>query len=75
VAGTAALQADPEDPAAFAAAIERVLSDPHLAADLSARGLRRAAEFTWLRTARQTRAAWADALLLAPASRGKGRGA
>jgi glycosyltransferase involved in cell wall biosynthesis len=75
VAGTAALQADPENPAAFAAAIERVLSNPHLAADLSARGLRRAAEFTWLRTARQTRAAWADALLLAPASRAKGRGA
>lgn len=75
VADTAALIADPEHPVAFAAAIERVLSEPHLAADLTARGLRRAAEFTWLRTARQTRAAWADALRLIPAAQAGGRGA
>lgn len=47
VAGGAALLADPHDPAAIAAALRRVIEAPSLAADLRARGLRRAAELDW----------------------------
>jgi glycosyltransferase involved in cell wall biosynthesis len=75
VAADAACLIDPENPEALATAMDRVLSNPELAADLSARGLHRAAQFTWARTARQTRAAWADALRLAPDISGSGSGA
>jgi glycosyltransferase involved in cell wall biosynthesis len=54
VAGDAALLFDPRDEAALAAALARLLSDPALAQRLRERGLRRAAEFTWRRTARLT---------------------
>jgi glycosyltransferase involved in cell wall biosynthesis len=54
VAGEAALLVDPYDVEAIAAAMRRVLSDPELAQDLRARGLARAAQFTWERTARET---------------------
>ena len=47
VAGGAALLADPRDPGAIAAALKRAVEDPALAADLRARGLRRAAELDW----------------------------
>lgn len=47
VAGGAALLADPHDPGAIAAVLRRVLETPSLAADLRARGLRRAAELDW----------------------------
>jgi starch synthase len=43
-----------EDPQALAAAIDQVLRDPGLAGDLSRRGLGRAAQFTWARTAAAT---------------------
>ncbi|MGQ9815161.1 MAG: glycosyltransferase family 4 protein [Candidatus Roseilinea sp.] len=56
IAGDAALLAPPTDAAGWAAALRRALSDDALRADLSARGLRRAAQFTWTETARQTRA-------------------
>jgi alpha-1,3-rhamnosyl/mannosyltransferase len=56
VAGDAALLVDPYDEAAIAGALERVLTDPGLAADLGERGRRRAAEFSWERCARETRA-------------------
>jgi glycosyltransferase involved in cell wall biosynthesis len=46
VCGNAALRADPFDPAALAAAMERVLSDATLAERLRRRGLRQAARFT-----------------------------
>ena len=49
--GDAALYADPRDPAAIADAIECAL-DPDTAARLRAAGPRRAAGFTWERTAR-----------------------
>jgi glycosyltransferase involved in cell wall biosynthesis len=55
VAGDAALLVEPTDTGAIAAALARVLSDPALAADLRARGRLRAAEFSWERTARETR--------------------
>ena len=60
VAGDAALLVDPMDAGAIAGAIRRVLSDPALAADLRARGLARAREFSWARAARQIRQIYAD---------------
>ena len=53
-AGGAALLFDPDDPEAAATALTRVLSDPNLAADLTARGRTRASAFTWRATAEQT---------------------
>ncbi|MCL4544019.1 MAG: glycosyltransferase family 4 protein [Chloroflexi bacterium] len=50
---SAALLVD-NDPTALARAIELVLSDPELGARLQERGQRRAALFTWERTAQQT---------------------
>jgi glycosyltransferase involved in cell wall biosynthesis len=51
--GDAALLVEPE-PAAFAAALERVTSDDALRERLTTAGLERAAGFTWERTARRT---------------------
>jgi glycosyltransferase involved in cell wall biosynthesis len=62
VAGDAALLFDPRDVAALAAAIERLLADPALAQELRAKGLARAREFTWARTARLTLDSYARAL-------------
>jgi alpha-1,3-rhamnosyl/mannosyltransferase len=52
VCADAALLVEP-DGSAIAEALERVLGDPGLAADLQARGLRRAAMFDWDRAARR----------------------
>lgn len=49
---------DPDDPDAIAAGMVRVLGDPALRQDLRARGLARAATFTWERTARETLAVY-----------------
>jgi len=57
VAGGAALLFDPDDPDAAGAALERALDDP---GDLRARGLERAAGFTWRATAERTDAAIAS---------------
>jgi glycosyltransferase involved in cell wall biosynthesis len=54
VAGDAALLVDPEDTAAIAAALTRLLEDVSLRADLRARGLARAAQYTWERCAAET---------------------
>ena len=54
VAGDAAILQNPDDEKGFAQAIARVLTDDALAADLSSRGLRQAAQFTWERAARAT---------------------
>jgi glycosyltransferase involved in cell wall biosynthesis len=54
VADEAALCVDPADDAALAGAMRRVLADPALAADLRTRGLARAGEFSWSRTAALT---------------------
>jgi glycosyltransferase involved in cell wall biosynthesis len=51
VAGDAALLVDPDDVAGLAAAMERVSLDDGLAGELRSRGLRRAAEFSWTRSA------------------------
>lgn len=54
VAGDAAQLVDPLDTAAIAAGMARLASDADLRADLRARGLARAAAFTWERCARET---------------------
>ncbi len=54
IAGDAALLVDPSSPEAIAAAMRRVLADEALRRQLVARGLQRAAQFTWERTAVQT---------------------
>jgi glycosyltransferase involved in cell wall biosynthesis len=54
VVGDAALLVDPTDVEGLATAMERVLTDADLAAELRRRGLARAAGFTWERTARET---------------------
>jgi len=62
VAGDAALLFDPSEQAQITAALERLLADAGLRADLVKRGRARAAEFTWERTARATLASWRRAL-------------
>jgi len=62
VMGDAALLVDPDDPAALAGAIRRVLEDGDLRADLARRGPPQAARFTWDDTARRTAEAYKDAL-------------
>lgn len=54
VVGDAGLLAEPQSSEAFCDALERVLGNPAQAAVLRERGLRRAAGFTWDRTARAT---------------------
>jgi alpha-1,3-rhamnosyl/mannosyltransferase len=54
VAGDAAVLVDPLEIEAISAGIEKVLDDGALRADLVRRGLARAAQFSWERTARQT---------------------
>jgi glycosyltransferase involved in cell wall biosynthesis len=52
VAGDAALLVDPDDVPGIAAAMERISLDDKLAAELRVRGLRRARDFSWTRSAR-----------------------
>jgi len=54
VAGDAAVLVDPLDAAALGAAMERILTDEAAQMDLRARGLERAALFSWERCARET---------------------
>jgi len=54
VAGDAALLVDPHDPEALAAALAQLAGDAALRADLVRRGLQRAGEFSWTRTAELT---------------------
>ena len=62
VAGDAAVLVDPESVEELADAIERILGDTDLRADLATRGLARAAEFSWAHTAERTVEAYAYAL-------------
>ena len=54
LAGTAAISVDPEDVAAIAGALERLLSDAQLRQKLGQEGKSRAADFTWDKAAEQT---------------------
>ena len=58
VLGDAALTVPPANAAAFARELARALDDEPLRAELRARGLARAASFTWARTAEATLAAY-----------------
>lgn len=62
VVGDAGLQVEATDVDALAEAMRRTLADADLRADLRARGLARAAGFTWQRTAQATAAVY-DAVL------------
>jgi glycosyltransferase involved in cell wall biosynthesis len=58
VVGEAAVLIDPHDVGALRAALERVLGDAELRARLRAAGPRRAAQFSWRRTAEETAAVY-----------------
>jgi glycosyltransferase involved in cell wall biosynthesis len=62
VAGDAALLFDPHDESAIASALKRLLTEPELTENLRSRGLARAREFSWQRTARLTLESYARAL-------------
>mgnify|MGYP000549758417 CR=1 FL=1 len=62
VVGDAGLLVDPNDAAALAAALARLLNDAALRQDLRCRGLARAAEFSWHRAARETLAVYRQAM-------------
>jgi glycosyltransferase involved in cell wall biosynthesis len=53
--GDAALRFDPYEPRAIAAAMQRVLTDAPLRAELRAKGLARAREFSWERSIARVR--------------------
>jgi glycosyltransferase involved in cell wall biosynthesis len=61
VAGAAALLVDPFDTRALSAAIARVIDHPDYRAELRVKGLKRAAEFSWIETARLTLKAYEHA--------------
>ncbi len=68
VAGSAAQLCDPNDNASIGAAIGKVLRDAELAEDLRRIGRKRAAEFTWERTARETLRCYREVLGGVPAA-------
>ena len=63
VVGDAGIFVEPDDTESLAAALERMIGDPHLRASCARRGLDRARQFTWTQTARDVRRAYEDALL------------
>jgi glycosyltransferase involved in cell wall biosynthesis len=62
VGGEAALTVEPDDPDAIADALYRVLTDSELSADLRAKGLERARQFRWAKTAQETLALYGRVL-------------
>ena len=62
VAGEAALLVDPYDVEAIADAMHRILEDDALAQDLREKGLARASQFSWEKTARETIAVYEKVL-------------
>ena len=69
VVGQAGLLLPPTDAAAWAAALQRILSDAPLRADLRERGLARARQFTWEAAAKHTLAVYKQAVEAARAHR------
>ncbi len=63
VAGKAAILVPPADASSLSHALEKVLTDPALAEDLSSRGLKHAATFSWERMAEATLDAYREAAL------------
>ena len=64
VGGEAALYVNPHDPSDIAEKIRKVVEDDALRGRLIARGLERASEFTWRRTAEATLKVYDDALAI-----------
>jgi glycosyltransferase involved in cell wall biosynthesis len=62
VVGDAAISLNPDDTQAWAQAMMRVLNDDTLRADLRARGLRRATQFTWHKAANETLTAYEEVI-------------
>ena len=62
VIGSAGILVDPDDEAEMAAAIGRLMTDANLANGFRRAGRERATEYTWERTARQTTAAYEEAI-------------
>lgn len=62
VAGDAAPTLDPDDPEALAAAMHAILSEPARAAIIQQKGLARARQFRWAKTAADTAAVYARTL-------------
>jgi len=58
VVGDAGLLVDPHEPESIAEAVGQVLQDPELAEELRQKGLKRAQQFTWKRTAEETLAVY-----------------
>ncbi len=56
VSGNAAFCVDPADIEQIASAMERIMHDSMLVRTLRERGLERAKQFSWIRTAQQTKA-------------------
>jgi glycosyltransferase involved in cell wall biosynthesis len=70
VLGGAGALFDPDDPDQIAAAIERLVDDSAWAASAAARGVQRAAHYTWERTAQQVFDAYRAALACRSGRRG-----
>lgn len=62
IVGDAGLVADPRDESAMAAALHRAATDDELRASLVQKGLRRARDFSWEKTARETLQTCIDAV-------------
>ena len=60
VVGDAAISVNPDDLPALVEAMRRVLTDAELEADLRARSLKQAAQFSWRKTASETVAAYEE---------------
>jgi len=58
VVGEAGIMVEPQDHEGLAVAIERVLSDAELRHEMIDKGLKRARQFTWEKTARETLAVY-----------------
>ena len=69
VVGDAGLLVDPRNVAELAAALQRLVAEPALAADLAARGRERARRFTWQRAARLHAEVFSQAMHSDPTSR------
>ncbi|HYH46381.1 MAG TPA: glycosyltransferase family 1 protein, partial [Thermoanaerobaculia bacterium] len=70
VVGNAGLTVEPRNPEALITALERLLANPDLAAELGRRGRERAATFTWERAAAEIEAVFFEALGQAEAGHG-----
>ncbi|HEU5374571.1 MAG TPA: glycosyltransferase family 1 protein [Ktedonobacteraceae bacterium] len=62
VVGDAAISLDPENLPALVDAMDNVLTNAELSADLRARGLQRARQFSWHKTASETLAVYEEAI-------------